>query len=48
MKPDRKPISTRGKIVMVIVGIVGLIYWLMGKVEVWINLLCQKQSKKEI
>lgn len=47
MKDTRKSISTRGKIAMLIIVIVGGIYWLMGKVEVWISSLHEKQRNEE-
>lgn len=47
MKPDKKTISMRGKVAMAIVVFAGLIYWLMGKIEAWIGLLYERQTKKE-
>ena len=47
MKEVRKPISTRGKIAMLIVALVGIIYWLMGKIEIWIGSLYEKQTNQK-
>ena len=38
----KKSISTRGKIVMFIVVIVGVIYWIIGKIENWIGSLNER------
>lgn len=46
MKSRKKTISTRGKIAMGIVIIVGAVYWLMGKVEVWMHSLGEEEEKK--
>lgn len=46
MKPDREPISTRGKVALVIVALVGAIYWLIGKIEVFFASIQVKQEQK--
>lgn len=34
MKGKKRPFTMRGKIAMVIVALVGFIYWIIGKLEV--------------
>ena len=47
MKEAKRPISTRGKIAMLIVVLVGIIYWLMSKIEIWIGSLYEKRAKNQ-
>lgn len=47
MKEVKRPISTRGKIAMLIVVLVGIIYWLMSKIEIWIGSLYEKRAKNQ-
>ena len=47
MRSDRKPISTRGKIVMVFIALAGVVYWVIGKIEVWIGSIQAKQEQRK-
>ena len=47
LKEAKRPISTRGKIAMLIVVLVGIIYWLMSKIEIWIGSLYEKRAKNQ-
>lgn len=50
MKSDKKPISMRGRVAMLIVGFIGFVYWLIGKLEVIVATAIQgnKTEKKEL
>ena len=45
VKRKKKSTSMRGKIAMLLIGLVGIIYWIMGKVEVFIATLGDKQTQ---
>ena len=47
VRSDKKNISTRGKIVMVFIALAGLVYWVIGKVEVWIGSIQAKQEQRK-
>lgn len=50
MKSDKKPISMRGRVAMLIVGLIGFVYWLIGKIEVIVATTIQENrtEKKEL
>lgn len=46
MRLEKRTISIRGKIVMVVVALVGAVYWLIGTIEVLFATLQESQERK--
>ena len=47
MKSNKKPISIRGKVAMFIVGLIGIIYWTIGKLEVVVATIQEGRTQKK-
>lgn len=45
MKGKKSPFTMRGKIAMVIVALVGFIYWIIGKLEVIIAKIQEDKTR---